>query len=138
MSDNIPQQPASSHERARAHAERKPNLTSSNPYAVLGLARGADAREIKLAYFDLVRQYPPETAGETFKLIRAAYEKLQTDSAKAETDLFLFQPPSAWQPRKRQRKLDLSFDAQDIQLLLQSHGDLGRSDFRADTRAVTV
>jgi curved DNA-binding protein CbpA len=138
MSDRSPQQPDPTRGRARSPQERKPSLTSSDPYAVLGLTRGADSREIKRAYFDLVRQYPPETAGDTFKLIRAAYEKLQTDTAKAETDLFLFQPPPAWQPRKRQRKLDLTFDPQDIWLLLQTYGDLGGADFNADTRPVKV
>jgi curved DNA-binding protein CbpA len=138
MSDHVPQQPDPTRGRARPHQEHQPNLSSADPYAVLGLSRGADSRAIKRAYFDLVRQYPPETAGEAFKLIRAAYEKLQTDTAKAETDLFLFQPPSAWQPRKRQRKLDLNFDPQDIWRLLQSYGDLGRTDFGADTRPIKI
>ena len=140
MSDRLPQPPESpsARGRARSHQERQPNLASSDPYAVLGLSRSADSREIKRAYFELVRQYPPETAGEAFKLIRAAYEKLQTGAAKAETDLFLFQPSPAWQPRKHQRKLDLTFDPQDIWLLLQNHGDLGRTDFKADTRPVKV
>ena len=40
--------------------QRTPNLTSSDPYAVLGVMRGASLREVKRAYFDLVRQYPPE------------------------------------------------------------------------------
>ena len=66
--------------------ERAPNLTSSDPYAVLGLVRGASPREIKRAYFDLVRQYPPEEHPDAFKLIRAAYEKLRTAGVKAETD----------------------------------------------------
>lgn len=138
MSDHPHQtrEPASG--RAHQPQERQPNLASDDPYAVLGLSRMADAREIKRAYFELVRQYPPETAGEAFKLVRAAYEKLQTGAAKAETDLFLFQPPPAWQPRKRQGKLDLSFDPQDVCLLLQAYGDLGRVDFKADTRPVKV
>lgn len=138
MSDRPPQAPDPARGRARPPQERQPDLTSSDPYTVLGLSRGADSREIKRAYFDLVRQYPPETAGDAFKLIRAAYEKLQTGAAKAETDLFLFQPPPAWQPSKRQRKLDLTFDPQDIWLLLQNHGDLGRADFKTDTRPVKV
>ncbi len=35
--------------------DRTPNLTSSDPYAVLGLVRGGSPREIKRAYCDLVR-----------------------------------------------------------------------------------
>jgi len=118
--------------------ERAPNLTSSDPYAVLGLVRGASPREIKRAYFDLVRQYPPEEHPDAFKLIRAAYEKLRTADVKAETDLFLFQPPSPWEPRKRRRKLDLDFHSEDVWSLLQEHGDLGRADLKSDYRPVQL
>ena len=138
MSDRQPQTPDPAHERAHPISEHKPNLTSSDPYVVLGLSRSADTREIKRAYFTLVRQYPPETSADSFKLIRAAYEKLQTGQAKAETDLFLFQPPPGWQPRKRLRKLDLAFDPQDVWRLLQTYGDLGHTDFTADTRPVKI
>ena len=117
---------------------RPPNLTSGDPYAVLGLMRGASPREIKRAYFDLVRQYPPEEHPDAFKLIRAAYEKLRTADAKAETDLFLFQPPPPWEPRKRRRKLDLALHREDIWALLQTHGDLGRRDFKSDYRPVEL
>jgi curved DNA-binding protein CbpA len=117
---------------------RTPNLTSSDPYAVLGLMRGASPREIKRAYFDLVRQYPPEQHPDTFKLIRATYEKLRTADVKAETDLFLFQPPYPWEPRKRRGKIDLEVHAEDIWLLLQQHGDLGRTDFKSDYRPVEL
>ena len=115
-----------------------PNLASSDPYAVLGLMRGATPREIKRAYFDLVRQYPPEQHPDTFKLIRAAYEKLRTVDARAETDLFLFQPPYPWEPRKRMGKIDLDVHAEDVWLLLQQHGDLGRTDFKSDYRPVNL
>ncbi len=117
---------------------RTPNLTSSDPYAVLGLVRGASPREIKRAYFELVRQYAPEEHPDTFKLIRAAYEKLRTADAKAETDLFLFQPPPPWEARKRRRKLDLAVHSEDIWTLLQEHGDLERTDFTADYRPVKL
>jgi curved DNA-binding protein CbpA len=118
--------------------ERRPNLTSSDPYAVLGLVRGASPREVKRAYFDLVRQYPPEERPDAFKLIRVAYEKLRTADAKAETDLFLFQSPSPWEPRKRRGKLDLDFHAEDIWLLLQQSSDLGGADFKSDYRPVQL
>lgn len=118
--------------------DRAPMLTSSDPYAVLGLVRGASPREIKRAYFDLVRQYPPEEQPDTFKLIRAAYEKLRTAEARAETDLLLFQPPAPWAPRRRKGKLDLDVHGDDIWLLLQQRGDLGRTDFSTDYRPVKI
>ncbi len=120
------------------HRTLAPDLTSSDPYAVLGLRRGASLRQIKRAYFMLVREYPPEEQPEPFKIIRAAYEKLRTADAKSETDLFLFQPPYSWEPRKRKRKLDLGFHPQDIEMVLQQRGDLGRTDFTADYRPIRL
>ncbi|HOT92209.1 MAG TPA: DnaJ domain-containing protein [Anaerolineae bacterium] len=113
-------------------------MTSSDPYAVLGLPRGATQHEIKRAYFALVREHTPEEHPDTFKLIRAAYEKLRTAEAKAATDLFLFQPPTPWQPRKRLRKLDLDFHVEDIWCLLQHYGDLGQMDFKKDYRPIQL
>lgn len=112
----------------------EPNFTSNDPYAVLGLMRGASAREVKRAYFDLVRKYPPEEKPDTFKLIRAAYEKLRTADVKTETDLFLFQPPNPWEPRRQLGKLDLDFHPEDVWLLLQNQGDLGQTQFKSDYR----
>ena len=132
MTNTLQQEPVS-----RKHG-RAPNLASTDPYAVLGLVRGASPREIKRAYFELVREYPPEEHADTFKIIRAAYEKLRAADVKAETDLFLFQPPSPWEPRKRKRKLDLAFHPKDIELLLQRYGDLARTDFKADYRPVRL
>lgn len=117
---------------------RKPNLTSSDPYAVLGLIRGASPREVKRAYFDLVRQYSPEEHPEAFKLIRAAYEKLRTTEAKEETDLFLFQPPYPWEPRGRRGAIDLEVHVEDARSLLEGHGDLGRTGFKEDYRSVEL
>lgn len=115
---------------------RQPNLTSSDPYAVLGLSRRASSRQIKRAYFDLVREYAPETDPEAFKLIRAAYEKLRKADIREETDLFLFQPPYPWEPRGRRGSIDLDVHSEDIWTLLENHGDLGRTDFRDDYRPV--
>jgi curved DNA-binding protein CbpA len=115
---------------------RQPNLASTDPYAVLGLMRGASLREIKRAYFSLVREYSPEEHPDTFKIIRAAYEKLRLTDVKAETDLFLFQSPAPWTPRKRKSKLDLEVHFEDIVWLLQQHGDLGQTDFRDDYKRV--
>ncbi len=118
--------------------ERTPNLTSSDPYAVLGVMRGASLREVKRAYFDLVRQYPPEQHPDVFKIIRAAYEKLRTAEVKAETDLFLFRPPAPWQPRKRRKKLDLQIHLEDVVVSLQVGSDLTRTDFKADYEPIQL
>jgi curved DNA-binding protein CbpA len=115
-----------------------PDFTSSDPYAVLGLTRGASLREVKRAYFTLVREHSPETSPDTFKLIRAAYEKLRTSDSKAETDLFLFQPPYEWEPRKRRRRIDLDVHAEDVWAQLRKDSDLDRHDFRTDYQSLKL
>lgn len=114
------------------------DLSSNDPYAVLGLQRGAELRQVKRAYFRLVREYPPEEQPEAFKRLRAAYEKLRTAEAKAETDLFLFQPAYEWEPRKRRSSLELEVDVGDVYRYLRSLGDLGREEFQDDTRPVRL
>ena len=130
-SSSKPNQPA---ERPRPQA----NLESSDPYAVLGLQRGAAPRQIKRAYFDLVREYPPEKEVEAFKIIRAAYELLRNPDVKAATDLFLFRPPSAWSPRKRKGKMNLNFDVADLMADLQRQSELARTDFQDDFSPVKL
>lgn len=124
--------------RARPQSVTKADLSSSDPYVVLGVERGAELREIKRAYFALVREYPPETQPEAFKTVRGAYEKLRTADTKAETDLFLFRPPTPFEPRKRLRKLDLAFDPADIWRYVESQSELGTTDFSADFRPVRL
>ena len=45
-------------------------------YEVLGIDTNADEKEIKKAYFRLIRTYSPEKDPEKFQQIRAAYERL--------------------------------------------------------------
>jgi curved DNA-binding protein CbpA len=66
-------------------------LPADNPYKVLGVERTATEAEIKQAYFQLLREHPPERDPEGFKQIRAAYEKLRAGGERAETDLFLIE-----------------------------------------------
>jgi len=55
-------------------------------YKTLGIESTADARQIKRAYFDLVKQYPPERFPEKFKEIRAAYDALSDEEKRAQYD----------------------------------------------------
>lgn len=48
-----------------------------NDYEILGLSAEADEKDIKRAYFKLVRQYTPEKDPERFQEIREAYENLK-------------------------------------------------------------
>ncbi|MBI1877959.1 MAG: DnaJ domain-containing protein [Chloroflexi bacterium] len=105
---------------------------------VLGLSKTASQVEIKRAYSALIRQYPPETEAEKFKLIRAAYEKIKNVARRTETDIFLPQPPPPWQPGQTVAPLDTTFHAADALLALQRWGDLGRSNFQEDFREITL
>ena len=55
-------------------------------YQTLGVAPTATDREIKKAYFALVRQFPPETHAEDFRRIREAYEALSNPQTREEHD----------------------------------------------------
>lgn len=84
-----------------------------DPYAVLGIARDADQDAIKRVYFELVRAHPPEKEPDTFKRIRAAYEKLRTPERRAQADMFLLQPPPPT-PNRRMPSFDLSVHREDV------------------------
>ena len=58
-----------------------------NNYEVLGLKEGADQKEIKRAYFKLVRQFSPEKDPERFQQIREAYENLSKGKTQAQLTL---------------------------------------------------
>lgn len=59
---------------------------SDDFYEELHVTPDADARDIKKAYFGLVRQFPPETHPEAFQKIRAAYEVLSDPEARKAYD----------------------------------------------------
>jgi curved DNA-binding protein CbpA len=74
-------------------AEPLPDL-----YADLDVAPGADASEIKLAYFTLVRRFPPETHPERFQRIRVAYEVLSDPGRREAYDQERQRPPEPADP----------------------------------------
>ncbi|MBV7334246.1 J domain-containing protein [Chloroflexi bacterium TSY] len=96
------------------------SLTSDDfvldPYEVLEIERRSDDATIKRAYFQMVRQHPPEKDPEKFQQIRAAYEKLRTPDIRSITDLFLLQPPPPL-PKRRRPKYDLDVHLEDLVVL---------------------
>lgn len=118
--------------------ERQPDLTANDPYRVLGLPSTASQVEIKQAYFALLREHPPETDAENFKLIRAAYEKIRSAQRRAETDIFLPQAPPPWQPPETTLDLDTTFHSGDVLEILRHWGELGRTDFQEDFKEIDL
>ena len=101
-----------------------------DPYGVLGLDRQASEAKIKRAYFQLVRQFPPEREPEKFRDIRTAYEQLRDAESRARIALFLLQPPPAL-PNCRRPSYDLSVHADDLLTLAM---ELVRTPMQHDFR----
>ena len=59
-----------------------------NPYQILQVAADADDEEIRKAYLDQLRNYPPEHYPERFRQIREAFELL--GNKRKRRDFFLF------------------------------------------------
>lgn len=87
-----------------------------DPYLVLGIGRRSTDAEVKRAYFQLVRQFPPEREPEKFQQIRAAYERLRTPESRALVDLFLLQPPPDL-PGRRRPAYDMTVHQEDLAIL---------------------
>jgi curved DNA-binding protein CbpA len=101
-----------------------------DPYGVLGVDRQASEAEIKGAYFQLVRQFPPEREPEKFRQVRTAYEQLRDPESRARIALFLLQPPPAL-PNRRRSGYDLSVHAEDLLTLAM---ELVRTPMQQDFR----
>ncbi len=101
-----------------------------DPYAVLGLERTATPDEIKRAYFALVRAHPPEREPETFKRVRAAYERVRDPERRVEADLLLLVPWPEPSRKRRAPRPDLTLHHEDVLAAAWALGDLDRTDWR--------
>lgn len=109
-----------------------------DPYAVLELDPTADSDAIKRAYFQKVREHPPEKDPQQFKRIRAAYDALRTPEARATTDLLRLHPPPPYETYKRPPKLQTDYSEEDRETMLRAQSDLVRTDFSKDFRNVDL
>jgi curved DNA-binding protein CbpA len=116
----------------------KNNQVEENPYEALGLRSTASDDEIRRAYFELVRKYPPERSPEQFKRIRAAYEVLRDPLQRVEWDIFIaLQPPLPFSPSPRRPKPDLALHREDVVWVLRAEIESSLSDFQRDFRPIT-
>lgn len=64
-----------------------------SPFEILGVDKFASEKEVKDAYFRLVKVFNPERHGEKFKEIREAYEALRDGERRSELVVFEFTNP---------------------------------------------
>lgn len=64
-------------------------LVGKNLYQILEIEPQASDKEIKAAYFRLVRQYTPEKEPEKFRVLRNAYETLKDPKSRSNYDAML-------------------------------------------------
>lgn len=86
-------------------------------YEVLGIAPNAGEQEIKRAYFQQVRKFPPDRYPEEFQRIRAAYDTLRDTQARKAYDRI--QELSSEDRAIYQEVQDIRNSEESIQLLLK-------------------
>ena len=97
-------------------------------YETLGIEKSADARQIKRAYFELVKKFPPERFPDEFKEIRAAYDALLDEEKRAaydEADALPNEVAFLYREAEKARKQGRIEDAIDIYIMiLKIHPEL--------------
>lgn len=53
-----------------------------SPYEILGLPSHTNDKDVRKAYLELVRKYPPETHPDKFQKINSAYEVLKDEKSR--------------------------------------------------------
>ncbi len=57
------------------------NLWPSDPYKLFNVPVGSDLKEVKRAYTRLIKQFKPEHFPEQFRLLREAFDRVNTDTS---------------------------------------------------------
>ena len=93
------------------------------PFFVLDVPLDATDELVKGRYDELVRRYPPDRFPRRFQAIRAAYERLRSETDRLETFLFYYDkgvaldanaiPDTSARPRRRFSRAELADIAMD-------------------------
>jgi curved DNA-binding protein CbpA len=59
-----------------------------NPFLILRVSPGASDPEIRRAYLDAIRKFPPESEPERFQAISHAYEQIRDEKSRLKYLLF--------------------------------------------------
>jgi len=69
-----------------------PNNRKETPWDVLGLSQGASDPEVRAAYLEKIKQFPPDRKPQEFERIRDAYDLLRDPRRRAEALLLAVNP----------------------------------------------
>jgi curved DNA-binding protein CbpA len=72
--------------------EYVPLLPDADPYRILGISENSGQEEVRRAYLEKIRQYPPDHSPEEFERIRDAYAVLSNPLQRSRTELFSVNP----------------------------------------------
>jgi len=106
---------------------------SSDPFQLLGVSPEATDEDVRSAYFQKVKEFPPERDPEGFKRIRKAYDSLRNQEDRILVLLSRYHPPPPLEDImevKPAERLPLEFE--DLKRILLSVTDLERNSFKSD------
>lgn len=69
-----------------------PHMPDGDPHSILGIAKDAGEEEVRRAYLEKIRQFPPDRSPEEFERIRDAYAILSNPVHRTLTQLFSVDP----------------------------------------------
>jgi curved DNA-binding protein CbpA len=72
--------------------EYVPQLPEVDPHSILGISKDSGEEEIRRAYLEKIRQYPPDRSPEEFERIRDAYAVLNNPLHRMRAQLFSVDP----------------------------------------------
>ena len=91
-------------------------VLDEDPQSILGVAQDADAGEIRSAYLDKIKEYPPERCPEEFERVRDAYEILSDPRHRARAMLQSANPEASLATLLDNQKQDRQFVGPDVWL----------------------
>ena len=75
--------------------ESKVSEPDKDPWAILGIPVHADDQQIRTAYLQKVKNYPPDRAPQQFEQIRDAYEVLRDPQRRSKSLIISVDPEAA-------------------------------------------
>jgi len=104
-----------------------------DPFQVLGISPEATDEQVRSAYFQKVREFPPERDPEGFKRIRKAFERVQSEEDRITAILGRYHASPAVEEITRTRPSKvLPPRTEDLQRVVLSLTDLERTSFKSD------